>query len=60
MNAFPDRTKCSCPVSSYIMAMAVADHSGQVWFQGFNDVGNTIFGMSADQLIELKVRTKRV
>lgn len=39
--------------------MAVADHSGQAWFQGFNDVGNVIFNMSADQLIELKVRADR-
>jgi replication factor A1 len=38
--------------------MAVADHSGQVWFQGFNDVGNVIFGMPADQVVEIKVRSK--
>lgn len=42
------------------MAMAVADHSGQAWFQGFNDVGNIIFGKSADELMNLKVRTERV
>ena len=34
--------------------MAVADYSGQAWFQGFNDVGNVIFGMSADQVMEIK------
>ena len=37
------------------MAMAVADHTGQAWFQGFNDVGKVIFNMTADELIELKV-----
>lgn len=42
------------------MAMAVADHSGQVWFQGFNDVGNVIFGKTADELMSLKVSTERV
>ncbi|KIP12317.1 hypothetical protein PHLGIDRAFT_124212 [Phlebiopsis gigantea 11061_1 CR5-6] len=42
------------PQYRYIMAMAVADHSGQAWFQGFNDVGNIIFGKSADELMNLK------
>lgn len=36
--------------------MAAADYSGQAWLQGFNDVGEVIFGMSADQLMEIKVR----
>lgn len=39
----------------YIVAMAVADYSGQAWLQGFNDVGQVIFGMSADELMEIKV-----
>ena len=39
--------------------MAVADHTGQAWFQGFNDVGKVIFNMTADELIELKVRMER-
>lgn len=40
---------------SYIISMAVADYSGQAWLQGFNDIGQVIFGMTADQLIEIKV-----
>lgn len=36
--------------------MAVSDYSGQAWYQGFNDVGETVFGMTADQLMEMKVR----
>ena len=40
----------------YNVGMAVTDYSGQAWFQGFNDVGQVIFGMSADDLISIKVR----
>jgi hypothetical protein len=43
----------------YIMSMVVSDYSGQMWFQGFNDVGETVFGMKADELMELKVRGPR-
>ena len=35
--------------------MAVADCSGQAWVQGFDDVGLAVFGIPADDLIELKV-----
>lgn len=35
--------------------MAVADHSGQAWLQGFNDIGQVVFGMTADELEEIKV-----
>ncbi|KAJ3764688.1 hypothetical protein FB446DRAFT_798152 [Lentinula raphanica] len=28
--------------------------TGQAWFQGFNDVGNTLFGKSANEIIEIK------
>ena len=35
--------------------MAVADHSGQAWLQGFNDVGQMVFNMTADELMEIKV-----
>lgn len=44
------------PEYRYIVAMAVADYSGQAWLQGFNDVGQVIFGMSADELMEIKDR----
>lgn len=37
--------------------MAVSDYSGQAWFQGFNDVGNAIFGMTANELMKMKVST---
>jgi replication factor A1 len=36
--------------------MAVSDHTGQAWLQGFNDVGLAVFNMSADELMEIKVR----
>ena len=39
----------------YIVPMAVSDYSGQAWFQGFNDVGRVVFGMSADELVEIRV-----
>ena len=35
--------------------MAVTDYSGQAWFQGFNDVGQAVLGMTADELVEIKV-----
>ena len=39
----------------YIMSMAVSDHTGQAWLQGFHDVGLAVFNMSADDLMEIKV-----
>ncbi len=39
----------------YVMSMAVADHSGQAWLQGFNDVGQAVFNVSADELVGIKV-----
>jgi replication factor A1 len=39
-----------------MVSMAVADHSGQTWFQGFNEVGLAVFGVPADDLVETKVR----
>lgn len=38
------------------MSMAVSDQSGQAWLNGFNDVGLMIFGVPADELMEMKVR----
>lgn len=43
------------PADRYIMSLAVADWSGQAWLQGFNDVGLAVFGMSANDLVEIKV-----
>ena len=37
------------------MSLAAADWSGQAWLQGFNDVGVAIFGMTADELAQIKV-----
>lgn len=39
--------------------MAVADWSGQAWLQGFNDAGLVVFGMPADNLVEIRVRSLR-
>jgi hypothetical protein len=36
--------------------MAVSDHTGQAWLQGFHEVGLAVFDMSADELMEIKVR----
>ncbi|KAH9950187.1 replication factor-a protein [Amylocystis lapponica] len=44
------------PQYRYIIAMATADFSGQLWMQGFNDVGEIVFGMTADALMEIKQR----
>lgn len=44
------------PSHRYTVAMAVSDYSGQAWFQGFNDVGQLLFGMTADELVDIKVR----
>ncbi|KAF6764012.1 hypothetical protein DFP72DRAFT_873992 [Ephemerocybe angulata] len=44
------------PEHRYIMSMSVADHSGQAWVQGFNDVGTMVFGMTANELLEIKER----
>lgn len=39
------------------MSMAVADWSGQLWLQGFNDAGVAVFGKTADEVMEIKVST---
>jgi replication factor A1 len=38
------------------MSLAVSDWSAQAWLQGFNDVGEAIFGMDANELMRIKVR----
>ncbi|KAG5354081.1 hypothetical protein C0989_009779 [Termitomyces sp. Mn162] len=42
------------PEYRYLISLAVADYSGQAWLQGFNDVGLAVFGMSANDLIQIK------
>ena len=38
-----------------MISMDVTDYSGQAWFQGFNDVGQVVFGISADDLVDIRV-----
>jgi len=42
------------PEYRYIISMAVSDHTGQAWLQGFHDVGLAVFNMSADELMEIR------
>ncbi|KDQ61103.1 hypothetical protein JAAARDRAFT_124049 [Jaapia argillacea MUCL 33604] len=44
------------PEHRYMVSMAVADHTAQAWFQGFNDVGLAVFNMPANDLVEIKER----
>jgi replication factor A1 len=46
------------PEYRYIMSMAVADWSGQLWLQGFNDAGVAVFGKTADEVMEIKERNE--
>lgn len=43
-------------IHRYMVQMAVADYSGQAWLSGFNDVGLTVFSVTADELNDIKVR----
>lgn len=42
------------PNYRYMMSMSVADHTGQAWLQGFNDVGLVVFGKTANEMNALK------
>ncbi|CAL1705705.1 unnamed protein product [Somion occarium] len=42
------------PEYRYIITMAVADHTQQAWFQGFNEAGEVIFHRPANKLMEIK------
>lgn len=50
--------KCSVshdrPDYRYIVSLNVADHTSHQWLSCFNDTGLLIFGMSANELMELK------
>jgi len=46
------------PEYRYLITFCGADHTGQLWLQGFNDVGFAIFGMSANELKALEERDK--
>ncbi|WFD05638.1 Replication factor A protein 1 [Malassezia vespertilionis] len=38
------------PVRRYIFSANIADYSGQIWISGFNEIGERIIGMRADEL----------
>lgn len=38
------------PVRRYIFSANVADYTGQIWVSGFNEVGETLLGITADEL----------
>lgn len=42
------------PQYRYIMQVNVSDHTGQLWLSCFDDVGRTLMGMSADELMDIK------
>lgn len=42
--------------SRYLLSMSVADWTDQLWLQVFNEIGVTLFGMTAKALHDLQVR----
>ena len=42
------------PDYRYIVSLNVADHTSHQWLSCFNDTGVTLFGMTANELMELK------
>ncbi|KAI8825732.1 uncharacterized protein EV422DRAFT_513990 [Fimicolochytrium jonesii] len=42
------------PSYRYIMSFTVSDHTGQIWLQGFNDIGEAMLGRTADEMAHLK------
>ncbi|KAF9261402.1 replication factor-A protein 1 [Marasmius fiardii PR-910] len=42
------------PQWRFIIAMAVSDWTGQEWFQGFNDVGEMIFGKTGNEVVAIR------
>ncbi|OJJ42023.1 hypothetical protein ASPZODRAFT_126218 [Penicilliopsis zonata CBS 506.65] len=41
------------PQYRYIMLLNVSDHTGQLWLSCFDDVGRSIMGTTADQLMDI-------
>jgi hypothetical protein len=39
----------------YLLSISCADHTGQIWLQGFNEVGELMLGITAKDLHELYV-----
>ncbi|KAH9180401.1 replication factor-a protein [Lactarius sanguifluus] len=44
------------PEYRYIISMAVGDHTGQMWLSGFNEVGNILFGMTGNELQDIRTQ----
>lgn len=42
------------PEYRYVFSMSVADYTGQLWIQGFNEAGIVIFDMPAGDMIRMK------
>lgn len=42
------------PLCSYILSMCVNDYTSQIWVSGFNEVGQDLFGKTADEMQRLK------
>ncbi|TVY21723.1 Replication factor A protein 1 [Lachnellula arida] len=42
------------PEHRYILTLSVSDHTGQMYLNGFDDVGRLVVGKSADEMMELK------
>jgi replication factor A1 len=38
------------------MSLSVGDYTGQMWLTGFNEIGESLIGMNANELLALKVR----
>ncbi len=38
--------------------MAVGDHTGQMWLSGFNEVGTTLFGMTGNELHDIRAQVR--
>ena len=44
------------PEYRYILSIGVTDHTGQIWLSCFDDVGQMIMGVTANELEELKAK----
>jgi replication factor A1 len=42
------------PEYRYILSVSISDHTGQMWLQGFNDIGVLLLGRKANELHSLK------
>lgn len=42
----------------YILNISVMDHSGHIWVTAFNEVGEELLGIKADDLQKIKVSSR--